>query len=81
MKSKPSVSVGVMLAQSHLNKYQDVIKHKKIYKRIKVTGTSKEQAKLAALKYFENLGFIELFREVAQVGNVCEYEGIVVSLG
>lgn len=73
-----------MQAQSHLNRHLDVIKHKKIYKRIRVTLSGKatrENAERHALEYFEKLGVLELFREIGQTGNVVEFEGLVVVNG
>lgn len=70
-----------MQAQSHLDKYIDVLKHQRVYKKVRVTlqnGATREGAKTHALKYFENLGVLELFRELGQTGNVVEFEGLVV---
>lgn len=70
-----------MLAQPHLNKYLDVLKHQKVYKKIRVTISGKatrEKARETALQYFEKMGVLELFRDLGQEGSVVEFEGLVI---
>lgn len=70
-----------MMAQAHLDKYLDVIKHQKVYKRVKVNLQGKATPELAeqhALKYFSNLGTLELFRKVEQTDTAVIFEGLVL---